>query len=278
MPRSILIYAIFLVFITVFSYFFVDQNLTYLKHFYTGFSTTHMLLASSIFFLIIVIHFIFFIVFLLTLFGFKLIASISYLAMSFLILKITKNPLSAAIFALNPLVIMESLVSGHNDIFMMFFALLSLYLLSKGEKIKASIYLFFSILVKYATVFLVPVFVYEFWKIVKSKSIHLGTTYFLASISMFAIFLLSPIREEVYPWYGIWLLTFVSTIPHRRVLLYLSIGLSIGLLLSYLPYMALGSYFGPTPYIKILFIFIPAVVALIFGLRRRVWLKKFFWQ
>ncbi len=374
MPRSILIYAIFLVFITVFSYFFVDQNLTYLKHFYTGFSTTHRLLASSIFFLIIVIHFIFYIVFLrrikrgtinlklivfltafillfsypamlsydifnyvitskvlfgyhenpyifvpmqfasdpfleftratnkialygpfwilvsglpyffgfgnflLTLFGFKLIASISYLAMSFLILKITKNPLSAAIFALNPLVIMESLVSGHNDIFMMFFALLSLYLLSKGEKIKASIYLFFSILVKYATVFLVPVFVYEFWKIVKSKSIHLGTTYFLASISMFAIFLLSPIREEVYPWYGIWFLTFVSTIPHRRVLLYLSIGLSIGLLLSYLPYMALGSYFGPTPYIKILFIFIPAVVALIFGLRRRVWLKKFFWQ
>src|SRR5258708_17911774 len=64
MPRSILIYAIFLVFITVFSYFFVDQNLTYLKHFYTGFSTTHRLLASSIFFLIIVIHFIFYIVFL----------------------------------------------------------------------------------------------------------------------------------------------------------------------------------------------------------------------
>src|SRR5258708_36906519 len=85
--------------------------------------------------------------FLLTLFGFKLIASISYLAMSFLILKITKNPLSAAIFALNPLVIMESLVSGHNDIFMMFFALLSLYLLSKVEKIKASLYFLFSIFV-----------------------------------------------------------------------------------------------------------------------------------
>src|SRR5258708_26615993 len=109
---------------------------------------------------------------------------------------------------------MESLVSGHNDIFMMFFALLSLYLLSKGEKIKASIYLFFSILVKYATVFLVPVFVYEFWKIVKIKSIHLGTTYFLVSFSMFAIFFLSPISNEVYLWYGLWFLILFSTIIH----------------------------------------------------------------
>lgn len=374
MPRLVLVYAIFLIFITVFSYLFVDPNLIYLRHIYTGFSTTHRLIASSIFFMIVALHFIFYIIFLkgikkakinfkfiifltafilffsypailsydifnyvttskvlfgyhenpyvftplqfagdpfleftratnkvalygpfwilisglpyffgignflLILFGFKLIASVFYLATSFLILKITKNPLSAAIFALNPLVIIESLVSAHNDIFMMFFALFSLYLLSKGEKIKAFIYLFFSILVKYATIFLLPVFIYELFNLIKGKSIKLGTAYFFASISMLAIFFLSPVREEIYPWYGIWFLTFVSTIPHKKVLLYLSIGLSIGLLLSYLPYMLLGSYFGPTPYVKTLLIFAPTVAALVVGFRRRVWLKKFFWQ
>ena len=214
--------------------------------------------------------------FLLTLLGFKAVAAFFYLATSFLILKVTKNKLSVAVFALNPLVAIESLVSAHNDVFMMFFALLSFHLLSKNEKIKGSIFLLLSIFTKYATIFLIPVFVYELLETVKNKVINLGTIYFVASISMMLIFFLSPIREEIYPWYGIWFLTFVSAIPNRRFLLYLSFGFSIGLLLSYLPYMFFGTYEGSTPYIKNILIFLPVFVSLVVGLKRRVWLKKFF--
>lgn len=214
--------------------------------------------------------------FLVTLFGFKLIVLVFYLLTSLLIFKITKNTLSTAIFALNPLVIIETLISGHNDIVMMFLALFSFYFISKGEKIKSSILLLLSALVKYATIFIFPVFIYQLLWTIKNKSINLGKVYFIASILMFLIFLLSPIREEIYPWYGIWFLTFVSTIPNRKFLLYLSLGLSMGLSLSYIPYMFSGTYFGLTPYIKYFLVFVPAIVFLLFGFRRRIWLKKYF--
>lgn len=371
MSRLTFFYTLFLILVTLFSYFFVDSNLIYLKNLYTGFANNNRFLTSLIFFSIILTNFIFYISFLrkvrkktldlkkiiimtslillfsypamlsydifnyvttskilfgyhenpyiftpiqftgepfleftrasnkialygpfwllisgipymlgfgnflVTLFGFKLIAVIFYLATSFLIFKITKNTLSTAIFALNPLITMESLVSGHNDIFMMFFALFSFYLLSKNERIKGSIFLFLSALIKYATIFLIPVFIYELFKIVRNRISNLGNIYFAASISMMLIFFLSPLREEIYPWYGIWFLTFVSTIPNRRFLLYFSFGLSIGLLLSYIPYMFLGTYFGPTPYIKYFLVFTPALISVLFGFKRRVWLKKF---
>lgn len=374
MSRLIFFYTFFLVLVTLFSYLFIDQNLTYLKVFYTGFVNNHRFLTSLTFFLIIITFFIFYVLFLkkarkgildlkkviivtflilffsypamlsydifnyvttskivfgyhenpyiftpvqftgepflqftratnkialygpfwilvsgipyifgfgnflVTLFGFKMIAAIFYLAISLLIFKITKNTLSTAIFALNPLVIIESLVSGHNDIFMMFFALLSFYFLSKNKRMKGSIFLLLSIFIKYATVFLIPVFVYELLKTIKNKVLNLRTIYFAASISMILIFFLSALREEIYPWYGIWFLTFVSTIPNRRFLLYFSFGLCVGLLLSYLPYMFFGTYAGITPYIKNILIFLPVFISIVVGLKRRVWLKNFFWQ
>ena len=69
--------------------------------------------------------------FLLTLFSFKLFVSMFYLGTVFLIWKISKNLISVALFSLNPLVIIETLVSGHNDIVMVFFSLFSFYILMK---------------------------------------------------------------------------------------------------------------------------------------------------
>lgn len=213
---------------------------------------------------------------LITIFGFKLIAAFFYLATSLLIFRITKSKLSTAIFALNPLIIIESLVSGHNDIFMIFFALLSFHLLYKNERIKGSISLFLSILTKYATIFLIPVFIYELVKSIKNRTLNLGTIYFVASISMMLVFSLSPLREEIYPWYGIWFLAFASIVPNRRFLFYFSFGISVGLLLSYIPYMLSGTYFGLTPYIKYFLVFAPTFASILFGFKRKVWLKKFF--
>lgn len=374
MNRLVAFYIGFIIFLTAFSYLFVDQNLVYLKDFYTGFYTDNRETTSLLYLTFIILYFVFYALFLrkirkssfnikfvilattlvlffaypamlsydifnyvttskvlygyhenpylftpqefagdplleftratnkialygpawllisvlpfalgfgnflLTLFGFKLIAAASYLLTSLLILKITKNKFSTAIFALNPLVIIESLVSSHNDTFMMLLALSSFYFLFSAEKVKSIFYLIASVLVKYATLFLVPIFIFQFWKILKNRSHELNLTYFVASVSMLIIFFLSFFREEIYPWYGIWFLTFVSTIPNKRILLYLSLGLSLGLMLSYLPFMSSGTYFGSTPYIKNALIAIPTIIVLILGLKRRLWVRKYFWQ
>ena len=73
--------------------------------------------------------------FLPTFFLFKILMSLSFLGTVFFIGKILQKLSSkdelfgVAFFALNPLVIVESLVSAHNDIVMMFFAIWALYLL-----------------------------------------------------------------------------------------------------------------------------------------------------
>ena len=73
-------------------------------------------------------------IFLLTFFLFKFFLTGCYLGSAYLVYLINKKILpeykdfNLVLFALNPLVIIESLVSSHNDIVMVLFALLGLYL------------------------------------------------------------------------------------------------------------------------------------------------------
>jgi hypothetical protein len=71
-----------------------------------------------------------------------------------------KRAISAALFvAWNPLLLFEVVVNGHNDIVMMFFVLWAIYVFLKGEYKIGTILLLLSILVKYATVLLLPLFI-----------------------------------------------------------------------------------------------------------------------
>nr|MBI5455808.1 hypothetical protein [Candidatus Levybacteria bacterium] len=73
-------------------------------------------------------------IFLLTFFLFKLLSGLSYLGSVYLIYKISEklfpiNKVSNTLFfALNPLILIEGLVSAHNDMSMVFITLLSFYL------------------------------------------------------------------------------------------------------------------------------------------------------
>src|SRR5258706_7777551 len=98
--------------------------------------------------------------FLLSLLLFKLFILPFYFGMLFIMSKFSKNFLSVLSFVLNPLVIIETFVSGHNDIVMMFFTLASLYLLLKKRIFYALILLFLSIMINYATIFLLPLWIY----------------------------------------------------------------------------------------------------------------------
>ncbi len=194
------------------------------------------------------------------LYGFKIFVGIFYIATIVLLWKMTKNLFSIVLFALNPLIVIETLVSGHNDIVMMFFALLSFYLLKKKAIALGSVALIISVCIKYATIFLLPIFVFVIWSIFQKRKIHWDTIFVACTAVMFLAFILSPLREEIYPWYALWFLAFVSLIPHKKTVLYSSIAFSFGLLLRYVPFMLIGSYLDPTPIIKNIVSFTPLVL------------------
>lgn len=209
--------------------------------------------------------------FLLILFSFKLFVGFFYLAMTYLLWKMTKNLFSVSLFALNPLVLIETLASSHNDIVMMFLALFSFFLLMKKKIIFAVLFLSASILIKYATVFLIPVFVIAAFKIIKKQKVDWEKVYIFSFLSMIVIFLLSTIREEIYPWYAIWFLTFVPLIPNKKIILYVSLSLSLGLLLRHIPFMLLGTHFGITPLIKSFVTFVPALLVFLYGYLKKAY-------
>lgn len=201
--------------------------------------------------------------FVLTILNIKTVIALFYFLTIFLIHKLSKNIFSVVLFALNPLVIIEVLVSGHNDIVMMFFALSSFYLLQKKKMLLSILFFLLSILIKYATIFLIPVFVYFLFKKMKDKKVDMERLYIYSTLLMFLIFLLSVFREEVYPWYAIWFLSF-SCLIKNKLLSTITFTLSFGLLLRYLPFMILGTYFGPTPTIKIIVTIVPVAAGAVY--------------
>lgn len=203
---------------------------------------------------------------------FKIFIAIFYFGLILLIWKLTKNKLSVILFAANPLVIIETFISGHNDIVMMFFAFLAVYLLRNKKIFLAVLCFFLSILIKYATLFLVPIFLFAIIQYIKNKKIDWNRFYLIGFISMLAIFFLSPLREEIYPWYAIWPLTFLVLIPQKNKLINIYLGLLFGLMLSYIPYMYFGTYFGPTPVAKVILICLPPVILFVYQTIR---MKKF---
>lgn len=367
----VLLYLIFLFSFSVFSYVFVDPNLTYLKSVYSGFAFSNRSLATIFYSLSIVVFFIFYGIFIylgakkklnlkeifmilgtttvilffsypamlsydifnyiatskvlffyqenpyvvmpieftgdpllgfthaanklalygpfwiiltgipyllgfgnfiVTLFNFKLFIIVFYFLTSIMIQKISRNILPLILFSLNPLVVVETIVSGHNDIVMMFLVLFSFHLLLKKKMLLGTIFFALSVLIKYATIFLLPVFFFMIWRIVKKKEIDLENIFYYSSLLMYVIFFLSPIREEIYPWYAIWFLIFSSLVSSRKVLLYISIVFSFALLFRYVPFMFSGTHAGLTPLIKSIITFLPPLfVGLYLILKKKIW-------
>lgn len=202
---------------------------------------------------------------LLIILNFKLFVIVSYLLLIFLIYKMTRSLFKTSLFALNPLVIIETFVSGHNDVVMMLLAMFSLYLLVKQKYLYSTLLITLSIFIKYATTFLLPTFTYVLFQKTFKRKINSKSIYLISFLSMFFIFLLSAFREEIYPWYSLWFLCFIPLLSDRKLTV-ISIAFSIGMLLRYIPFMLTGSYFGITPLAKIILMWIPILVVIL-GLR-----------
>ncbi len=199
-----------------------------------------------------------------TVFSFKLFNVIFYLLMLRLIYLLTKDMRQVLFFGLNPLVLVEVLVSSHNDIFMMLLALWGLSVarsVNKQKRLMGYVSYVLSIFVKGATIVLLPLF---FWKRPDMEKIY-RYAYWL----MFAVFLLTPLREELYPWYSLWFLTFASVIPikNRSFIHGLTVTITLGLSFRHLPYIFMGVYEGYGPLARILITVVPVTIYLMWRLR-----------
>lgn len=198
--------------------------------------------------------------YLVSIFAFKVLVLLFYIGMIWIIWKITRNYYSILLFAANPLVVIEVFISGHNDILMMLLVLLSFYFL-RNKKIYLSIVLILaSILIKYSTIFLIPVFIYVVIKNINGSKLDWDKIYFYCFISMILVFSLSIFREEIYPWYAIWPFSFLVLTRDNKIIKSGFIFLTFGLMLSYIPYMYSGNYFGLSHAFRILSIFLPLIL------------------
>lgn len=193
-----------------------------------------------------------------TIFSFKLFAGVFYAAVCYMIYRKTKRWDQTLFFAANPLVIIEVLVNGHNDIAMMALVLSGLLLWQRDNALHrgAGLVLFAaSVFVKGATVVLLPLFILRgsAWE----KKMITGF------LLMFGVFLVSPLREEMYPWYAVWWLVFAALVPMGKKLSFIhgfSFFMSAGLMLRYVPWIGTREYGGITPLVRIILMMLPVLV------------------
>lgn len=211
--------------------------------------------------------------FLPTYYIFKLLAVASYLATAWFIYKIMvikakKHALfAAAFFALNPLILIEFLVSGHNDIYMIFLAALSLYLLVNKKRVLSVFTFLLSVGVKFATGFFAPMW---FFLLLKPKqwevAVKLGVV-----LGIVAICAASWKSGNFQPWYFSYVLFVASFLSYKKYIIFPAIIFSFFCLLQYSPFLYYGHWDSPVPQLLRTMLYTgiaTALVSMIYGYKR----------
>lgn len=192
-------------------------------------------------------------VFLITFFLFKIMIASSFIGTLYMLRKImqkvapTNETFALVFFGLNPLVIIESLVSSHNDIVMIFFAVTAVYFLIQQGKIKSALFSILSIGIKYATAFLVPVFVYVWRQQHRKKAIHWEKVFLIMTVLMSFGVISATYRTNFQPWYLINMLPFAALIGKKPYILIPTVILSVAALFQYVPFLYTGNWDKPIP-------------------------------
>lgn len=193
--------------------------------------------------------------FLLILWNIKILVAGFYIMTCWYIGKILekKDPatraLGIAIFALNPLVIFETLVSGHNDIVMMAIAVASLYYSSYFLMAIATA-------MKLMTIFLFPVMIFGYKPMWNLVAMGIGLILVLT-------------QRDILPWYWVWIMPFIALLPRNKPLVILASAVSGGLLLRYAPFFYFGHWNAPVPTIEFWVTLVPPVLAGVFLLIKK---------
>lgn len=167
------------------------------------------------------------------------------------------------LFALNPLVTIESLVSSHNDIAMMSLALVSFYFLVVKKHWWALLFLALSIGVKWATLFLLPVYVFVWWQQRHNKQVDFSKVGLASAILMITAVVFASVRTTYQPWYLLYVLPFLPFIGENIAVFLASILMVAFSILEYAPFLYTGNWDPPIPTILFWMTAVPVGVGLI---------------
>ena len=218
--------------------------------------------------------------FLLTFFLFKLLMGLSFLGSCLLIYKISEilfpqNKIFNTVFwAFNPLIIVEGLISAHNDMPMIFFALLSIFLYLNKKKLYSFLSLLFSFGIKYSTGVLLPMFVLVAYLEKTKKKINWEKIFILSVLfSVFTVVIASQ-RTTFQPWYLALSFSLASFVSRKYYIFIPALILSFFSILIYVAYVYMADYAKDYPLvifnIELAGVFMAAALTFLYFLKTRL--------
>lgn len=224
--------------------------------------------------------------FITTLFSFKIFIAAFHLINALIIYKITEklnsklSIFSTALYALNPLFIVEGIVNAHNDIIQATFLLLSIYFFISNKKILSFLSVTVGFFIKYLTALLVPAIILK--KYLKDFNNEKFILIALATSTLFTITFSSikisvpfvssgATQVQFQPWYLFWTIPLVALVP-KTPLIIISIAVCAGAALRYLPFLYFGDWSHPQTilFMQIVTIVPPVVMALGLFLKKKL--------
>jgi len=133
----------------------------------------------------------------------------------------------AIVFATHPLILVEGLINGHNDLFALVLGIMGIFYLYKNKNIFGRIFLILSAGIKYFTLPIIA--------LTKNKKL----LNYLVFILQIGIVVYYSIVSEVQSWYFLALFVFI---PYYEAILSRFNIFFAGLLFSYYPYIRLGGW------------------------------------
>jgi hypothetical protein len=193
--------------------------------------------------------------FLPTFFLFKTLISASFLGTICFIGKIMRKfsaedeLFSVAFFALSPLVVVETLVSAHNDMAMIFLSMWSIYLLMSSKYVRSIIVFILSVGIKFATGFVLPIYILIAYFQKKKKTINWQLAFTSTTIIMIVPVVLASYRTNFQPWYLLNVLPFAALVSRKYYVFIPSLIVSFFAVFQYLPFLYSGNWDNPIPLI-----------------------------
>jgi hypothetical protein len=170
----------------------------------------------------------------------------------------SKIIMSQLLLALNPFLLMDVVVNGHNDAVMMAFFLIALLYSLSRQPVKSLLSVIASIGTKYMTALTLPMYLFS------SPKLKILFSY---------LALLLPVLIALHrfqPWYLVWAIIPAVLVDSRLVKTWIILA-SLAGLIFYVPYIATGFWLNTVGFVSLI-VYLPIALALVleFGLNRNV--------
>ncbi len=203
---------------------------------------------------------------------FKLTFLAFHLCNIWLILKIARiinsrhHYANVIFYAFNPLILIESLISPHNEVVMLTFTLLGLYFLLRNRIVLFVLAIILSVGIKYISFIILP----WSWIVNRSSKYYLTSLWWLWMLCLIPLYL----SREPYSWYFIPIIGLCAISTRFKWLALITISLSLGLLIRYFPILLFGEYSAVTRYYQeISFLGATLVIGLILFIGKKQYLS-----